>query len=188
MLLANHCTAGKWEHFMLCYIKVKHWIQFVVMTGFFSASSEFSNVQQKIVSIASCSFPFYSYTLIPIFIPSLLLWCNLFSSHKCWMHFLIWHLCSPVDGVSQFSKRVIKAITRERLEEARTAGPRLCVDLSMSDCMSHKVRDSVLSLNKCYITGIILYMQMLISVINSDFLSSIWIWEDIWMDLCLTVK
>ncbi|XP_053485520.1 tRNA methyltransferase 10 homolog B isoform X2 [Ictalurus furcatus] len=40
--------------------------------------------------------------------------------------------------VSQFSKRVIKAITRERLEEARAAGPRLCVDLSMTDCMSHK--------------------------------------------------
>uniref|UniRef100_A0A3B1JE32 tRNA methyltransferase 10 homolog B n=1 Tax=Astyanax mexicanus TaxID=7994 RepID=A0A3B1JE32_ASTMX len=38
----------------------------------------------------------------------------------------------------QFSKRVIKAITRERLEEARTSGPRLCVDLSMTDCMSHK--------------------------------------------------
>ncbi|KAK3546035.1 hypothetical protein QTP70_019951 [Hemibagrus guttatus] len=36
------------------------------------------------------------------------------------------------------SKRVIKAITRERLEEARATGPRLCVDLSMSDCMSHK--------------------------------------------------
>ncbi|KAB5579108.1 hypothetical protein PHYPO_G00190950 [Pangasianodon hypophthalmus] len=42
------------------------------------------------------------------------------------------------DVVSQFSKRVTKAITRERLEEARAAGPRLCVDLSMSDCMSHK--------------------------------------------------
>ncbi|XP_053359755.1 tRNA methyltransferase 10 homolog B isoform X2 [Clarias gariepinus] len=40
--------------------------------------------------------------------------------------------------VSQLSKRVLKAITRERLEEARAAGPRLCVDLSMSDCMSHK--------------------------------------------------
>lgn len=49
------------------------------------------------------------------------------------------------------SKRVIKAITRERLEEARATGPRLCVDLSMSDCMSHKVRDYVLSLNECYV-------------------------------------
>ncbi|KAL7875709.1 hypothetical protein AOLI_G00106720 [Acnodon oligacanthus] len=42
------------------------------------------------------------------------------------------------DFVPQFSKRVIKAITKERLEEARTTGPRLCVDLSMTDCMSHK--------------------------------------------------
>ncbi|XP_017326462.1 tRNA methyltransferase 10 homolog B isoform X3 [Ictalurus punctatus] len=46
--------------------------------------------------------------------------------------------------VSQFSKRVIKAITRERLEEARAAGPRLCVDLSMTDCMSHKRWGSLL--------------------------------------------
>ncbi|XP_051575374.1 tRNA methyltransferase 10 homolog B [Myxocyprinus asiaticus] len=38
----------------------------------------------------------------------------------------------------KLSKRVIKAITKERLEEARGAGPRLCVDLSMTDCMSHK--------------------------------------------------
>lgn len=50
--------------------------------------------------------------------------------------------------MSQFSKRVIKAITRERLEEARAAGPRLCVDLSMSDCMSHKVRSSI-TVNIC---------------------------------------
>ncbi|XP_036417243.1 tRNA methyltransferase 10 homolog B [Colossoma macropomum] len=42
------------------------------------------------------------------------------------------------DVVPQFSKRVIKAITKERLEEARKTGPRLCVDLSMTDCMSHK--------------------------------------------------
>ncbi|XP_072544857.1 tRNA methyltransferase 10 homolog B [Salminus brasiliensis] len=42
------------------------------------------------------------------------------------------------DVEHQFSKRVIKAITKERLEEARTSGPRLCVDLSMTDCMSHK--------------------------------------------------
>nr|XP_055049659.1 tRNA methyltransferase 10 homolog B isoform X2 [Misgurnus anguillicaudatus] len=38
----------------------------------------------------------------------------------------------------QLSKRVIKAITKERLEEARDAGLRLCVDLSMTDHMSHK--------------------------------------------------
>ncbi|XP_050972133.1 tRNA methyltransferase 10 homolog B isoform X2 [Labeo rohita] len=38
----------------------------------------------------------------------------------------------------QLSKRVIKAITKERLEEARGAGLRLCVDLSMTDCLSPK--------------------------------------------------
>ncbi|XP_030636519.1 tRNA methyltransferase 10 homolog B isoform X3 [Chanos chanos] len=38
----------------------------------------------------------------------------------------------------EFSKRVVKAITRERLEEARAVGPRLCVDMSMTDCMSPK--------------------------------------------------
>ncbi|KAF4111577.1 tRNA methyltransferase 10 homolog B isoform X2 [Onychostoma macrolepis] len=38
----------------------------------------------------------------------------------------------------QLSKRVIKAITKERLEEARGAGPGLCVDLSMTDCLSAK--------------------------------------------------
>ncbi len=40
----------------------------------------------------------------------------------------------------QLSKRVIKAINKERLEEARGAGPGLCVDLSMTDCLSAKVR------------------------------------------------
>uniref|UniRef100_A0A3Q2QWX3 tRNA methyltransferase 10 homolog B n=1 Tax=Fundulus heteroclitus TaxID=8078 RepID=A0A3Q2QWX3_FUNHE len=36
------------------------------------------------------------------------------------------------------TKRVMKAITRERLKEARFTGVRLCVDLSMTDCMSDK--------------------------------------------------
>ncbi|MBN3299972.1 TM10B methyltransferase, partial [Amia calva] len=36
------------------------------------------------------------------------------------------------------SKRVVKAITRERLLGAADGGPRLCVDLSMTGCMSHK--------------------------------------------------
>uniref|UniRef100_A0A672LZ01 tRNA (guanine(9)-N(1))-methyltransferase n=1 Tax=Sinocyclocheilus grahami TaxID=75366 RepID=A0A672LZ01_SINGR len=39
----------------------------------------------------------------------------------------------------QLSKCVIKAITKERLEEARGAGLHLCVDLSMTDCLP-KVR------------------------------------------------
>lgn len=38
----------------------------------------------------------------------------------------------------QFSKRVLKAITKERLAEAQSTGQRLCVDLSMTDCMSDK--------------------------------------------------
>ncbi|XP_071315142.1 tRNA methyltransferase 10 homolog B [Trachinotus anak] len=38
----------------------------------------------------------------------------------------------------QFTKRVMKAITKERLAEAQSTGPRLCVDLSMTDCMSDK--------------------------------------------------
>ncbi|XP_026878302.2 tRNA methyltransferase 10 homolog B isoform X1 [Electrophorus electricus] len=42
------------------------------------------------------------------------------------------------DIVPEFSKRVVKATIKERLEEARVTGPRLCVDLSMTDCMSHK--------------------------------------------------
>uniref|UniRef100_A0A3Q3QYA1 tRNA (guanine(9)-N(1))-methyltransferase n=1 Tax=Monopterus albus TaxID=43700 RepID=A0A3Q3QYA1_MONAL len=36
------------------------------------------------------------------------------------------------------TKRVIKAITKERLAEAQSTGLKLCVDLSMTDCMSDK--------------------------------------------------
>nr|XP_046235816.1 tRNA methyltransferase 10 homolog B [Scatophagus argus] len=38
----------------------------------------------------------------------------------------------------QFTKRVMKAITKERLAEAQSTGLRLCVDLSMTDSMSDK--------------------------------------------------
>ncbi|KAJ8262629.1 hypothetical protein GJAV_G00168540 [Gymnothorax javanicus] len=38
----------------------------------------------------------------------------------------------------QHSKRVARVITQERLREAQRSGPKLCVDLSMTDCMSHK--------------------------------------------------
>ncbi|XP_044040505.1 tRNA methyltransferase 10 homolog B isoform X2 [Siniperca chuatsi] len=38
----------------------------------------------------------------------------------------------------QFTKRVIKAITKERLAEAQSTGLKLCVDLSMTDSMSDK--------------------------------------------------
>ncbi|XP_026208258.1 tRNA methyltransferase 10 homolog B [Anabas testudineus] len=41
------------------------------------------------------------------------------------------------DG-AKFSKRVMKAITKERLAEAQCTGLKLCVDLSMTDCMSDK--------------------------------------------------
>ncbi|XP_071379627.1 tRNA methyltransferase 10 homolog B [Centroberyx affinis] len=38
----------------------------------------------------------------------------------------------------QLTKRVVKAITKERLAEAQSTGIKLCVDLSMTDCMSDK--------------------------------------------------
>ncbi|XP_068785048.1 tRNA methyltransferase 10 homolog B isoform X4 [Struthio camelus] len=39
----------------------------------------------------------------------------------------------------QQSKRVLKAIMKERLLEAKESGPRLCVDLSMADRMTKKM-------------------------------------------------
>ncbi|XP_034413151.1 tRNA methyltransferase 10 homolog B isoform X2 [Cyclopterus lumpus] len=41
-------------------------------------------------------------------------------------------------GNPQFTKRVMKAITKERLSEAQSTGLKLCVDLSMTDRMSDK--------------------------------------------------
>ncbi|XP_075884374.1 tRNA methyltransferase 10 homolog B isoform X1 [Nelusetta ayraudi] len=38
----------------------------------------------------------------------------------------------------EFTKRTLKAITKERLAEALISGPKLCVDLSMTDSMSDK--------------------------------------------------
>ncbi|KAM4537344.1 tRNA methyltransferase 10 homolog B isoform 1-T3 [Odontesthes bonariensis] len=38
----------------------------------------------------------------------------------------------------QVTKRVMKAITKERLAEAQSTGLKLCVDLGMTDCMSDK--------------------------------------------------
>ncbi|KAG7497464.1 hypothetical protein JOB18_038056 [Solea senegalensis] len=40
--------------------------------------------------------------------------------------------------VPQFTKRVMKAMTKERLAEAQSTGLKLCVDLSMTDSMSDK--------------------------------------------------
>ncbi|TWW63416.1 tRNA methyltransferase 10 -like protein B [Takifugu flavidus] len=38
----------------------------------------------------------------------------------------------------QYSKRVMKEVSKERLAEARSTGPKLCIDLSMTDSMSDK--------------------------------------------------
>ncbi|XP_076018691.1 tRNA methyltransferase 10 homolog B [Genypterus blacodes] len=38
----------------------------------------------------------------------------------------------------KLTKRVVKAITKERLTEAQATGLKVCVDLSMTDCMSDK--------------------------------------------------
>lgn len=47
------------------------------------------------------------------------------------------------DGLDcKFTKRVLKAITKERLAEALISGPKLCLDLSMTDSMSDKVEAS----------------------------------------------
>lgn len=52
--------------------------------------------------------------------------------------FFFWH--PGTDGSHcEFTKRVLKAITKERLAEALISGPKLCVDLSMTDSMSDKV-------------------------------------------------
>lgn len=44
------------------------------------------------------------------------------------------------------TKRELKVITKERLAEAQSTGPKLCVDLSMTDCMSDKVSLKMTSL------------------------------------------
>ncbi|XP_075067008.1 tRNA methyltransferase 10 homolog B isoform X1 [Mixophyes fleayi] len=48
--------------------------------------------------------------------------------------------CGDDTGTSQqqHSKRFLKALTKERLLEAKDSGPRLCIDLSMTDHMSKK--------------------------------------------------
>lgn len=45
------------------------------------------------------------------------------------------------DSNPQYSKQVMKEIAKERLTEARSTGPKLCIDLSMTDSMSDKVGD-----------------------------------------------
>lgn len=41
----------------------------------------------------------------------------------------------------QYSKRVMKEIAKERLAKAQSTGPKICIDLSMTDSMSDKVGD-----------------------------------------------
>lgn len=41
----------------------------------------------------------------------------------------------------QYSKRVMKEVVKARLAEAQSTGPKLCIDLSMTDSMSNKVGD-----------------------------------------------
>lgn len=52
-------------------------------------------------------------------------------------------VCHPGTNESnpQFTKRAMKAITKERLAEAQSTGPKLCIDLCMTDCMSDKVKE-----------------------------------------------
>ncbi|XP_015200875.1 tRNA methyltransferase 10 homolog B isoform X2 [Lepisosteus oculatus] len=101
---------------------------------------------------------------------------------------------------SQHSKRVVKAITKERLIEAKTVGPRLCIDLSMTDLMSHKeisrlagqIRRLYGSNRKAanpfhlYLTGLredgLLYKECLRK--NDGFLNYVMdVTEDSWLDL-----
>lgn len=68
-----------------------------------------------------------------------------------------WHCCLSTDVLTvrflnvqitetnkpnpQYPKRIMKEMARERLAEAKSTGPKLCVDLSMTDSMSDKVGD-----------------------------------------------
>uniref|UniRef100_G3S985 tRNA (guanine(9)-N(1))-methyltransferase n=1 Tax=Gorilla gorilla gorilla TaxID=9595 RepID=G3S985_GORGO len=51
----------------------------------------------------------------------------------------------------QHSKRFLRALTKDKLLEAKHSGPRLCIDLSMTHYMSKKLED--VDLNKVYILG-----------------------------------
>ncbi|MEJ1276991.1 tRNA methyltransferase 10B [Cricetulus griseus] len=50
--------------------------------------------------------------------------------------------CPANSTCPQHSKRFLKALTKEKLLEAKHSGPRLCVDLSMTHQMSKKVEYS----------------------------------------------
>jgi hypothetical protein len=57
----------------------------------------------------------------------------------CAIPFLILSGVSVAGTCPQHSKRFLKALTKEKLLEAKHSGPRLCVDLSMTQHMSKKV-------------------------------------------------
>lgn len=61
----------------------------------------------------------------------------------CVLTFCFLYVCftETSDSNPQYSKRVMKEIAIERLAEARSTGPKLCIDLSMTDSLSDKVRD-----------------------------------------------
>lgn len=42
----------------------------------------------------------------------------------------------------------MKEITKERLAEAQSTGPKLCIDMSMTDSMSDKVGDRLANLSR----------------------------------------
>lgn len=60
----------------------------------------------------------------------------------CTIPLLILSGISVAGTCPQHSKRFLKALTKERLLEAKHSGPRLCVDLSMTHHMSKKVEYS----------------------------------------------
>lgn len=69
-------------------------------------------------------------------------WLGIFLSY--WMYSFIFPLLFLSDNFTlgicpQHSKRFLRSLTKERLLEAKHSGPRLCIDLSMTNHMSKKV-------------------------------------------------
>lgn len=57
------------------------------------------------------------------------------------IYFLYVCITETSNSNPQYSKRAMKEIAKERLAEARSTGPKLCIDLSMTNSMSDKVGD-----------------------------------------------
>lgn len=75
---------------------------------------------------------------------------------------VLWH--SGASTERQFTKRVMKAITKERLAEARSTGLKLCVDLSMTDCMSDKVGGQWITLQRFQLTKKLLSFKKVVFI------------------------